>query len=339
MPSDLVLDVDGLSVSFPTARGDVHAVRDVALSVRRGEIVGIVGESGSGKTVTALAIAQLVSYPGVVTVERYRFDGRDVVDLPQRERRRLLATSLPMVFQNPGTSLNPAVRVGRQLAEVSEVHDAMSRTAATQRAVDKLRQRRHRRPGTARACLSARAFRRHEAARRDRHGADGQAQAVHRRRADDRPRRHRATADLRPASPGEPGRGRVRAAHLPRHRRGRRALQPDRRDVRRAGRRGGRHGDRGGWRGRPPVHAGARRRRSRHGGRPRSTAGDDPGPAARSARAGARLCVRATLPHADDHCRAERPTARAARATAGASPAGIRRSHHRQSADQQVVRS
>jgi peptide/nickel transport system permease protein len=136
---DLVLDVGGLSVSFPTARGDVHAVRDIALSVRRGEIVGIVGESGSGKTVTALAVAQLVSYPGVVTVERYRFDGRNVIDLPQRERRRLLATSLPMVFQNPGTSLNPAVRVGRQLAEVSEVHDAMSRTAATQRAVDKLR--------------------------------------------------------------------------------------------------------------------------------------------------------------------------------------------------------
>ena len=79
---DLVLDVGGLSVSFPTARGDVHAVRDVALSVRRGEIVGIVGESGSGKTVTALAIAQLVSYPGVVTVERYRFDGRNVIDLP-----------------------------------------------------------------------------------------------------------------------------------------------------------------------------------------------------------------------------------------------------------------
>jgi peptide/nickel transport system permease protein len=136
---DLVLDVGGLSVSFPTARGDVHAVRDIALSVRRGEIVGIVGESGSGKTVTALAVAQLVSYPGVVTVERYRFDGRNVIDLPQRERRRQLATSLPMVFQNPGTSLNPAVRVGRQLAEVSEVHDAMSRTAATQRAVDKLR--------------------------------------------------------------------------------------------------------------------------------------------------------------------------------------------------------
>ena len=115
---DLVLDVAGLAVTFPSARGDVHAVRDVSLAVRRGEIVGIVGESGSGKTVTALAIAQLVSFPGVVDVQRFRFDGRDVLHLPPAERRRLLATSLPMVFQNPGTALNPALRVGRQLAEV-----------------------------------------------------------------------------------------------------------------------------------------------------------------------------------------------------------------------------
>jgi oligopeptide/dipeptide ABC transporter ATP-binding protein len=137
---DLVLDVRGLSVTFPSATGDVHAVRDVTITVRRGEIVGIVGESGSGKTVTALAIAQLVSFPGRVAVERFRFDGRDVLDLPVGERRRLLATSLPMVYQNPGTALNPALRVGGQLAEVVEVHRGMSRSAATQRAADKLRQ-------------------------------------------------------------------------------------------------------------------------------------------------------------------------------------------------------
>ena len=137
---DHVLDVAGLSVTFPSPRGDVHAVREVTIAVRRGEKVGIVGESGSGKTVTALAVAQLVSYPGVVTVEQYRFDGRNVLGLPAGERRRLLATALPMVFQNPGTALNPALRVGRQLAEVSEVHDAMSGPAANQRAVDKLRQ-------------------------------------------------------------------------------------------------------------------------------------------------------------------------------------------------------
>ena len=139
-PNDLVLDAGGLHVVFPSPGGDIAAVRDVSLTVRRGEIVAIVGESGSGKTVTALAIAQLVSFPGDVTFGRFRFDGRDLLELPARERRRLLATSLPVVFQNPGTSLNPAVRVGRQLSEVSEVHGSMSRSAATNRAADKLRQ-------------------------------------------------------------------------------------------------------------------------------------------------------------------------------------------------------
>ena len=144
-----VLDVAGLSVTFPSPRGDVHAVRDVTIAVRRGEKVGIVGESGSGKTVTALAIAQLVSYPGVVTVEQYRFDGRNVLELPAGDRRRLLATALPMVFQNPGTALNPALRVGRQLAEVSEVHDANERTggeSASHRQAPPGRHRRTRAP-------------------------------------------------------------------------------------------------------------------------------------------------------------------------------------------------
>jgi peptide/nickel transport system permease protein len=140
VPDGLVLDAAGLSVVFPSPGGNILAVRDVSLTVRRGEMVGIVGESGSGKTVTALAVAQLVSYPGEATFEWFRFDGRDVLDLPRGERRRLLATSLPVVFQNPGTTMNPASRVGRQLAEVSEVHASMSRGAATKRAADKLRQ-------------------------------------------------------------------------------------------------------------------------------------------------------------------------------------------------------
>ena len=125
-------------MTFPTPDGDVLAVRDVSLTVRRGELVGIVGESGSGKSVTALAVAQLVSYPGEVTVAQLRFDGRDLATLRPGERRRLLGTTLPMVFQNPGTTLNPALRVGRQLAEVSEVHDGMGRAEATRRAADKL---------------------------------------------------------------------------------------------------------------------------------------------------------------------------------------------------------
>ena len=154
-----MLDVGGLSVSFPSPGGDILAVRDVTLTVRRGEMVGIVGESGSGKTVTALAIAQLVSYPGEATFERFRFDGRDVLELPPGERRRLLGTSLPMVFQNPGTSLNPALRVGRQLSEVSEVHDAMSRGGGHRTGRRQASPGRHRRPGTPLAGLPPRALR------------------------------------------------------------------------------------------------------------------------------------------------------------------------------------
>ncbi|MBS2548409.1 dipeptide/oligopeptide/nickel ABC transporter permease/ATP-binding protein [Catenulispora sp. NL8] len=133
-------DVDGdalaqlthLRVSFPGGR---TAVRDVSLSVAAGEAVGLVGESGSGKSLTALALAHLVPYPGHVQGV-VRFDGHDLLADPRSGRR--LGAELAMVFQDPMTSLNPALRVGRQLAEVSEVHLGQSRKAALARAVDRL---------------------------------------------------------------------------------------------------------------------------------------------------------------------------------------------------------
>ena len=124
MTSDLVLDVGGLSVSFPSPGGDVLAVRDVSLagsSRRDRRHRRRVGLRQDGHR-PGDRPARLLSRRGDRS-SGCRFDGRDVVDLPPGERRRLLATSLPMVFQNPGTTLNPALRVGRQLAEVSEVHD------------------------------------------------------------------------------------------------------------------------------------------------------------------------------------------------------------------------
>jgi peptide/nickel transport system permease protein len=136
---DAVLDVAGLTVTFPTADGPVTPVRGVSLSGRPGEIVGIVGESGSGKTLTALSIAQLVPAPGELEAERLRIAGRDVRALSPPERRRLLGTSLAMVFQDPAASLNPALRVGRQLAEVAEVHGGARRGAAMGMAVERLR--------------------------------------------------------------------------------------------------------------------------------------------------------------------------------------------------------
>ncbi|SNT63992.1 oligopeptide/dipeptide ABC transporter, ATP-binding protein, C-terminal domain-containing protein [Streptosporangium subroseum] len=132
---DAVLEVRDLTVTFP---GGVTPVRGLSLSIAPGEIVGLVGESGSGKSLTALAIGGLVPHPGRVNAGRLRLCGTDLGELPEQERRRLLGTSLAMVFQDPMSSLNPALKVGGQLAEVATVHQGASRTEARTRAVDRL---------------------------------------------------------------------------------------------------------------------------------------------------------------------------------------------------------
>jgi peptide/nickel transport system permease protein len=132
---DVVLDLRELSVTFP---GGSMPVRELSLLVRAGEVVGIVGESGSGKSLTALAIGSLVPYPGVVATTRHRIAGADVNTMTTAARRRLLGKSLAMVFQDPMASLNPALRVGSQLAEVSIVHDRMPLRRSWERAVDRL---------------------------------------------------------------------------------------------------------------------------------------------------------------------------------------------------------
>ncbi|MER7503184.1 dipeptide/oligopeptide/nickel ABC transporter permease/ATP-binding protein [Nonomuraea pusilla] len=128
---DAVLDVRGLTVSFP---GGVTPVRGVSLSVGPGEIVGLVGESGSGKSLTAAAVGGLVPYPGAVSHTALRLSGEEAATLTQKE----LGTSLAMVFQDPMASLNPALRVGGQLAEVAQVHQGATRAEARRRAVDRL---------------------------------------------------------------------------------------------------------------------------------------------------------------------------------------------------------
>ncbi|MER5324904.1 dipeptide/oligopeptide/nickel ABC transporter permease/ATP-binding protein [Streptosporangium roseum] len=132
---EAVLEVRDLTVTFP---GGVTPVRGLSLTVAPGEIVGLVGESGSGKSLTASAIGGLVPYPGEVSAARLRLCGTDLGELPEQERRKLLGTSLAMVFQDPMASLNPALRVGGQLAEVATVHQGASRAEARTRAVDRL---------------------------------------------------------------------------------------------------------------------------------------------------------------------------------------------------------
>jgi peptide/nickel transport system permease protein len=133
------LRVEGLTVEFPGAAGPVQPVAGVSLELSAGEIVGMVGESGSGKSLTAAGIAGLVPHPGISRAARIELAGQEVQALPPARRRALLGPGLAMVFQDPMSALNPALRVGRQLAEVAEVHQGVSRRAALERAVGRLR--------------------------------------------------------------------------------------------------------------------------------------------------------------------------------------------------------
>jgi oligopeptide/dipeptide ABC transporter ATP-binding protein len=138
---DEVLVVQDLEVSFP---GPVTPVRGVSFTIHKGEIVGVVGESGSGKSLTALAVAQLIEQPGQVRAAELSFLGAPLLgSIADRStaaaRRRLLGSSFAMVFQDPMTSFNPAKRIGVQLAEGAREHQGLSRRAAANRAIDRLR--------------------------------------------------------------------------------------------------------------------------------------------------------------------------------------------------------
>jgi oligopeptide/dipeptide ABC transporter ATP-binding protein len=134
--ADLVLRAENLTVSFPALA--TTPVRGVSLAVHAGEIVGIVGESGSGKSLTAAALGRLVPHPGTAEATRLELSGRDLRTLPRGERDRLLGRSLATVFQNPMSAMNPSVRVGLQLAEVSQVHQNLPRRQALARAAEHL---------------------------------------------------------------------------------------------------------------------------------------------------------------------------------------------------------
>ncbi|MEV8569531.1 dipeptide/oligopeptide/nickel ABC transporter permease/ATP-binding protein [Streptomyces sp. NPDC051322] len=134
-----VLAVDDLRVAFPGPAGWTTPVRGVSFAVHPGEAVGVVGESGSGKSLTAMAVSRLVEPPAHVTAQRLEFTGTPLLDTGEKELRLLLGTSLAMVFQDPMSSFNPVMSVGRQLAEVAEHHQGLSRRAAFTRAVDRLR--------------------------------------------------------------------------------------------------------------------------------------------------------------------------------------------------------
>ncbi|HNB47683.1 MAG TPA: ABC transporter ATP-binding protein, partial [Burkholderiaceae bacterium] len=137
--AESALTLDELTVELEADAGLLRAIDGLRLAIARGETFALVGESGCGKSMTALALLRLLPENGRITGGSVRLDGRDLLDLPEREMRRLRGGRIAMIFQEPATSLNPVMRVGDQLREAIETHTALRGVDARAKAIDWLR--------------------------------------------------------------------------------------------------------------------------------------------------------------------------------------------------------
>jgi len=128
--SQPILQIDNLSISFFTRLGEIPAVMDFSCSVMAGEAMGLVGESGCGKSTVALAVMRYLGRNGRIVGGSIKFKGRDLTHMPEQELRALRGAEMAMIYQEPMASLNPAMKIGAQLAEVPMIHQGMSRTQA-----------------------------------------------------------------------------------------------------------------------------------------------------------------------------------------------------------------
>ena len=136
---ELLLDVQGLETTFKTSEGIVHAVNGVSFGLKEGETLGVVGESGCGKSVTMLSILGLIpTPPGNVKAGMANFFGQDLMKMSKDEIRAIRGAQIGMVFQDPMTSLNPVLTVGRQLTEPLMLHLGMTKKQADERASELL---------------------------------------------------------------------------------------------------------------------------------------------------------------------------------------------------------
>jgi oligopeptide transport system ATP-binding protein len=133
-----LLEVEDLRVSFRTDDGVVEAVQGISYALDAGETLGIVGESGCGKSVSTLALLRLIPQPPGRIRGTVRFEGADVLALPEARMRRLRGNRMAMIFQDPMTCLNPFLRVSTQLTEAIELHTGLRGAAARARAVEAL---------------------------------------------------------------------------------------------------------------------------------------------------------------------------------------------------------
>lgn len=136
-----ILDVENLRVSFHTYAGEVQSVRGVSFHLSKGETLAIVGESGCGKTVTSKAIMRLLPEPMPAEIKegsKVVFDGKSVLDMDEKELRNLRGSDISMIFQDPMTSLNPTMTVGRQISESLIIHRGMTKAEAMQESIKML---------------------------------------------------------------------------------------------------------------------------------------------------------------------------------------------------------
>jgi oligopeptide transport system ATP-binding protein len=132
----VLLEVKDLQTYFSTRDGVVKAVDGISYDIKEGETVGIVGESGCGKSVSALSILRLIpDPPGKIVGGELIFDGKDLLKLKEKEMQQIRGNDITMVFQEPMTSLNPVLTIGRQVSEPIELHKGMDKNTAIQESI------------------------------------------------------------------------------------------------------------------------------------------------------------------------------------------------------------
>ncbi|MEN8234309.1 MAG: ABC transporter ATP-binding protein [Actinomycetota bacterium] len=135
---ELLLDINGLKTHFDTREGVVKAVDGVSFHISRGEVLGLVGESGCGKSVTSLSIMGLVPHPGEVVAGEILFDGKNIAQMKADDVRKLRGEHISMIFQQPGSALNPVQRAGLQIREVFKLHRDWSKDIEEEKAIEML---------------------------------------------------------------------------------------------------------------------------------------------------------------------------------------------------------
>ena len=165
-----VLEVEGLTTEFHLKHSSVVAVDDISFHVDQGECVGVVGESGCGKTTTGLSVMRLLPPVGHITAGTISLLGRDLAPLSEHEMCQVRGNDVGMIFQDPLTSLNPTMTIGRQIAESVRLHRGASKAQARERALEVLSLVDMPRPPRAARLLSPPTLRRPPPAGHDRHG-------------------------------------------------------------------------------------------------------------------------------------------------------------------------